>query len=309
MIFEVNQQQYRQVFREDPNPFISIPFIILNSRKADKLVFLINKKDKGSIGLIGGIKGKSLLSPFSAPFGGFHYRSEKILYSEVEEFIQDLRIYSGEHEIQKIEIILPPVIYGQTINAKVVNALIRNGFSLQTPDIANYGYLNSFKDQFSDRKSGKSFRQALKHGLIFHEAKEWNEKAIAYDIILKNRIWMCRPMSMNLKEILQVSELWPVDFFKVTTSEGEGLAAAIIYRSHPGIAHVSWWGDNERGRSLRAMDFITNNLWKYYKNLGYQYLDLGTSTVNGIPNTGLLRFKESLDAFSSLRFKFIWESS
>jgi hypothetical protein len=42
----------------------------------------------------------------------------------------------------------------------------------------------------------------------------------------------------------------------------------------------------------------------YYKNLGFKYIDLGISSESGIPNEGLMRFKESHEAVSSLRFRF-----
>ena len=90
-------------------------------------------------------------------------------------------------------------------------------------------------------------------------------------------------------------------------NNGEPLAAAILYRGNPRIIQAVFWGDNNLGRPLRAMDFLAFNLWEFYKKLGYEYLDLGTSSVRGIPNEGLLRFKETHDCVSSLRYSFFWD--
>jgi lysylphosphatidylglycerol synthetase-like protein (DUF2156 family) len=114
---------------------------------------------------------------------------------------------------------------------------------------------------------------------------------------------------MTFQDIINTSELWPVDFFRVDDSKGEIVASAIFYRAHPIISYAVFWGDNEIGRPLRAMDFLSFNLWKYYKKLGYPYIDLGTSTESGIPNNGLLRFKETHECFSSLRYSFKWSNS
>jgi hypothetical protein len=49
------------------------------------------------------------------------------------------------------------------------------------------------------------------------------------------------------------------------------------------------------------MDFLVLQLWSHYKALGYRYIDLGISTESGVPNEGLLRFKETHECVSSLR--------
>ena len=79
-----------------------------------------------------------------------------------------------------------------------------------------------------------------------------------------------------------------------------------MYRCHPEIVYALFWGDNEAGRPLRAMDFQAMHLWMHYKKAGYRFLDLGISTESGIPNEGLLRFKESHNAETSIRYKFSW---
>lgn len=113
---------------------------------------------------------------------------------------------------------------------------------------------------------------------------------------------------MTFEDILNMGSLWPVDYFKVLSEDGALVASAIFYRSHPDICYAVFWGDNEEGRPLRAMDYLAFELWSYYKALGYKYIDLGISTENGNPNEGLLRFKESHESASSLRYRFVWEA-
>jgi hypothetical protein len=131
------------------------------------------------------------------------------------------------------------------------------------------------------------------------------EKMEIYDLICKNRAKYGRPIYMTFKDIIDMNRLWPVDFFKVNSGDGSIVASAIFYRNHPDIGYAVFWGDNEAGRQLRAMDYLAFNLWTYYKDLGYKYLDLGISTEAGSPNEGLLRFKESHESTSSLRYKFV----
>jgi hypothetical protein len=248
------------------------------------------------------------MSPFSAPFGGFHFRSQNLYYSEIFNFVNDLKFYSVENGIEKIELILPPDIYCHSFNAKIIHALICSNYAMLTPDITSIGNLKAFTGQFSDRKCVKCYRQAVQNGLLFLKAKDLKEKRIAYRLIQQNRVWLNRPMSLTFSDIIDISRLWPVDFFIVTNSKKDKLAAAIFYRGHQKIVQAAWWGDNEIGRPLRAMDFLCNNLWTHYKSLDFDFIDIGISTENGIPNEGLLRFKETLDATTELRYRFLWEA-
>jgi len=101
-----------------------------------------------------------------------------------------------------------------------------------------------------------------------------------------------------------------VDFFGVFSDEQELIAGAVFYRFSNDIAYALFWGDNEIGRPLRAMDYLSFQLWSWYKEKGYAYIDLGISTEKeGLPNEGLLRFKESHEAITGIKNTLIWKKS
>ena len=157
-------------------------------------------------------------------------------------------------------------------------------------------------------ESGLSERFKLEKGIVpgvfmFRTCLLYTS-GIIYDLICENRSKFGRPIYMTLDNILSTGEIWPVEFFKVESGKNI-VASAIFYRNHNEICYAVYWGDNDEGRPLRAMDFLLLNLFVYYKEAGFRYMDLGISTENGIPNEGLLRFKESHEAISSLRYRFI----
>ncbi len=308
MLIEVDSKTYGRYFPTNPHPFISEPFIELNKGKTQKIVRLVENGDRPELGLIAGLNNGTLQSPFSAPFGGFHFRKEIVYISEVDNYIASLKEYIISQGIQGIEITLPPDIYHATFNAKTVNSLIRNGFQQALPEITNWVNLHQFHGKFTQRNSREYYRQAIRNELSFSLASDQADKKEIYDLIYQNRAKFGRPIFMTLKDILDTGNLWPADFFKVTGDDGTILASAIFYRSHPDIVHAVFWGDNEIGRPLRAMDYLVFNLWSYYKELGFKHIDLGISTEDGIPNEGLLRFKESHEATSALRYTFIWQA-
>ena len=306
MLKESDSQSYRKIFLSDPNPFISENFFELNCRKVEKIVRLVNADEKPAIGLIAGIKNGFILSPFSAPFGGFHFRNEKTYISEIDNFLSSLKDYIVSESLKGIEIILPPDIYSQTFNAKAINSFARNGFRSDIPEITGWVNLESFNNVFTQSNSREYYRQALRNGLVFEHATDESDRREIYNLIRENRAKFGRPLFMSYDDIVATGSLWPVDYFKVMTTDKSIVASAILYQNHPEIVYAVFWGDNETGRPLRAMDFLAFNLWSYYKNLGYKYIDLGISTETGNPNEGLLRFKESHESVSSVRYKFRW---
>lgn len=304
MLIEVDSKRYRKLFPSDPHPFVSESFIEINKFKTDRIVHLIDDTDNPEIGLIAGVRDGVLISPFSAPFGGFHFRKEIMYISEIDHFIDSLKRVVSSALYKGIELILPPDLYHPTFNAKTISSLFRNDFKLLSTDITNWVELRNFPGSFRQKNSREYYRQAIRNELTFDSLSTTGEKEEAYNLISENRAKFGRPIFMSFNDIMEVSKLWPVDFFKVRTKDGIMVASAIFYRNHPEICYAVFWGDNETGRPLRAMDFLSCNLWTYYKALGYKYTDLGISTEKGIPNEGLLRFKESHDSVSSLRYKF-----
>ena len=306
MLVEASPKAYHILFQQNPHPYLSQSFIKLNEIKADRIVWLIEAETKSSMGLIAGIKNDTLLSPFSAPFGGFHFRKDNQYVGEIETFIKKLLNYIDYNNIKQIEITLPPDIYHQSFNSKVINIMLRLGFEINIPDITNYINLIKFSGTFSNRGARKYYKQGIRNDLKFTVLQNEQEQKKGFEIIQQNREKFSRPMYMNFNDMVAISKLWPVDFFGVYDKLNNLISSGIFYRGHERIIQGIFWGDCDSGRPLRAIDFMSLNIWNFYKNLNYEAIDLGISTENGIPNEGLLRFKESHDCSSSLRYSLSW---
>jgi hypothetical protein len=309
MLIEVDSKTYKHFFPSDPHPFISEAFIELNKEKTERVIRLVETGNKKEIGLIAGVKKGVILSPFSSPFGGFHFRNEIIYISEIESFLAVLKEYIKFQGLTGIEITLPPDIYHPTFNAKTIISLIRSGFRSNIPELTGWVDLEHYDGRFTQKNSREYYHQSVRNGLLFNKAIDTDSKLEIYNLISENRARFGRPIYMTFEDIMRTGNLWETDFFKVNTAEGKLAASAILYRNHRKICYAVFWGDNETGRPQRAMDFLAFNLWAYYKNLGFKYLDLGISTEAGIPNEGLLRFKESHESTSSLRYTFVWQNN
>ena len=248
MLIEVNAKTYKQYFSVNPHPYVSETFIELNKRKVDRVVRLIDDRNNVAIGLVAGIKDGVLKSPFSAPFGGFHFRHNRLYVSVIEHFMSLLKSYVVSLGLKKVEITLPPDIYHHSFNTKMIITLLRSDFSMAPLEITNWVNLRQFTGVFSDNNARTFFNQAVRHELSFHSISEGADKQAAFELVCQNRERAGRPIFMTFDDLMNTSELWPVDYFRVNDNEGNMVASAILYRSHATITQLVFCGDNEYGR-------------------------------------------------------------
>lgn len=306
MLVEVSKNEYRKYLTVDPHLFVKESFIDLVENKCDKVVRLI-KKDDPSIGIILGIKDNIAKSPFSAPFGGFHYSHEHLFYHVIADFISDLKEYVVIEGLQQLCITLPPNLYQVNMNAKFVNAFIRLGFKDCIPEITHWVNLKKFNGTWVKSTVDQNCRKAVKHGLTWSLVNDRQSQEDAFGVIYRNRKVQGRKIHMTFEEILEVEHIMPVDFFLVNDNEGIGIAAGVFYRGMEKIVTGIFLGDNLEKRNLGAMSFMYKNCFLHYKTMGFDYLDLGISSLSGEPNVGLIRFKELHNCIGSLRYSFTWE--
>lgn len=305
MLVEVSKEEYRQRFTTNPHMFISEEFIGMVENKCDRVVRLM-KEDDSSMGLIAGITDGILESPFSAPFGGFHYSHEYQFYYTISNFLADLKEYIRKEKLNGFSITLPPDLYQSNMNAKLVNALLRIGFNLVTPDINNWIDLKNFDGTWPKYVVEQNCRKAVKHGLVWSVEDERESLEEGYRVILKNREEQNREIHMTLDGLLDMRSIIPVDFFMVKDNVDKAIATGVFYRGHEKIVQGIFMGDDMEKRNLGAMNLMYKHCFYHYKEMGFDYIDLGTSSLKGEPNVGLIRFKELHNCITSLRYTFTW---
>lgn len=306
MLVEVSKEEYRRRFTTDPHPFVTEQFIALVGKKCDRVVRLMKEEDT-SMGIILGIKGDVAKSPFSAPFGGFHYSHEYLFHHVVADFLADLKGYVEREGLRQLCITLPPCLYQTNMNAKMVNALVMLGFNMGIPDITHWADLKNFDGTWAKYVVEQNCRKAVKHGLTWSMVTDRQSQEEAYKVIYRNRKAQEREIYMTLDDLLEVDRIMPVDFSLVRDSEGNGIAASVFYRGMEKIVTGVFMGDDLEKRNLGTMNFLYKNCFLHYKGMGFECIDLGTSSLDGEPNVGLIRFKELHNCIGSLRYTFTYE--
>lgn len=305
MLVEVSKEDYRKRFTNDPHMFVSEGFINKVGNKCERVIRLM-KEDDFSMGLIAGIKDGVLMSPFSAPFGGFHYSHEHQFYYTITNFLTDLKEYIRKEGLKGFSITLPPDLYQSNMNAKLVNAFIKLGYHMVTPDINNWVDLKKFNGTWPKYVVEQNCRKALKHGLSWSVATDRESMEEGYNVILRNREEQGRKIHVSLENLLDMNSIVPVDFFLVRDNEGIAVGASVFYRGHEKIVQGIFMGDDVEKRKFGTMNLAYKYCFHHYKEMGFDYIDLGTSSFEGEPNIGLIRFKELHNCTTSLRYTFNW---
>lgn len=299
----VTPEAYRQFFPHPRHVFNSVDFIELNKDKCDSVQYLCFSENKARIGLVIGERDGSFRSPFSAPFGGFDANQPDRIeyYEEAVGLLKEHLTSQGK----PLKIVLPPTVYG-SYTAKMFNALTRGGAKLLFSEL-NYAYeLDRFGEyeSYLDRSARKNFHNARQYPFEFQELERTTENiSRAYAVIRDNRESKGYSLQMSLESVLQTAEVVSAEFFLMSL-DGADVAAAMVYPVAEGIDQVIYWGDAPGYEDCRAMNYFTFKVFEHYSRKGLKVLDIGPSSVEGVPNYGLCSFKENIGCTISLRHVF-----
>ncbi len=295
-IERVSADEYRLAVQSNLcHVFNSVAFCQLNAHKCTELHYLLFRNDKTRLALALGQTDDTLLSPFSAPFGGFELIRKNVSLATMHQAVQLLVDYAKGLEISKIQIVVPPSFYNLRGTSKTINALLANGFAVEDASINHAIHLPSQKSNSLKNSS-----------LHFRRCKTLSDKKIAYDIIARNRKSKNYVLRMSWQQVEETISVVEADFFVVTTATGEALASAMVFRVQPKrIAQVVYWGNLPDTDHLRPMPFLARQVFDYYAQKGFEYVDVGPSGCMHEPNFSLSDFKDGIGCFTDNRFTFL----
>ena len=301
-ILEVTSLNYSEYFNKPTHVFNSAPFIEINSSKCARVFYLLFKDTKVRLGIVFGLRDQLLVSPFSAPFGGFESSSEAIKLQQIDAALASLITWASVKEVLGIRIVQPPLFYQPNFNAKLINCYFRAGFDVTSFDL-NYHFSTAKMDEnylntiwYNARKN---YNRAVKSDLTFEKIANKNGKQ-AYDVIAQNRSERGFPLRLTWEQIAETISVVKADFF-VVKKDQNAIAAAMIFYVSTTIVQVVYWGDLPQFLEFKTMNFLSFNVFSYYKQQGISIIDIGPSTDKSIPNFGLCEFKESIGCDLSIK--------
>lgn len=293
-LISVSAAEYAGIFTKPLTVFGSYGFLGLNSRKMEQVKYLVgtDMKNRPVMGIVSGLRDGIWLSPFSAPMAALDWDHEPSVGTLID-FFSLLKSYLAPIPLR---VTLPPSFISPSALTKT--ACVIANLSAETSVALNYHYPLAQFPEFEKHlkpKARNHCHQAQKHDFEFRQVTVPR----AYDVIRKNRESKRYYLAMSCQDVTATAGVVPIDAF-VLSSGGVDVAAAIVYRIAPGVAHLVYWGDIPGYESMRPMNILPYYVFKYYHGAGYSIVNIGTSSINGMPNRGLCDYKESLGCIPSL---------
>lgn len=292
-------KEYYSSFPESLTVFGSQAFVSLNAGRASALAFAIGYDDKDAprLGIVLGMKDGEWHCPFSAPFGEIAYRKPQSL-EHIYDFLVELvrRLAPAP-----LNLTLPPEIYDRTMGAKIAG-VVANLAPQRLRMEYNYHYpleqLPDFRSHL-DAAFRNHFNHALGEGF---ELEKTDDLTRVYNIIKANRDHRGYPLAMTLEQVRATIEIVAADLFVLRHPRGDA-AAALIYHTAPGIRQVIYWGDFPGYDKARPMNILPYLILRHYADNqpDVHTLDIGPASTDGIPNTGLCRYKEAFGCRCGLK--------
>jgi hypothetical protein len=310
----ITQKEYSDFFKGNYlSVFESVPFIETNKSRADEILYLVYKDSKLRFGAIGGVCGKELRLPFSAPYSNLSIVSENRI-ELYHQAIKELVGYVKELGLESILFTLPPMFYSRSHITKLSHALNLNTFKMKIHDLNHHFDLTGFSEDSYisslDTKSRQKLKAGIANGLVFEETKDIDT---AYEVIKINRVEKGYPLKMTLAQLKETMAQLSGYLFLVKDLEGKPVASAIVYNTSKDNCQIIYWGNVTSTDHLKPMNFLAFKVFSFFSSKKKKYIDIGPSSDQSVPNFGLCDFKESIGCQITDKFTYskdlTWQES
>jgi hypothetical protein len=247
----------------------------------------------------------SLTSPFRGSFGGIHLGGESKTNSA--ELVKRLNAYLSLNDTRYATITLHPSHLNsmQFVNEQFY---LQNSWKILYENINHHVDMRTWSEEFMSKGNRKKLRQCHGSGLMFSEATplEWKD---AYEVVKKNRESLGSRVSMSEIELFALLTNYPDTYkcFVLKDYLNQVAAAAFLVETSCENIYVYLWADVPEYRNISPIVFLMTQLVSTFKEK-YNFLDLGTSAINGEVLEGLSRFKHNLGASPSHKLQVAWQS-
>jgi hypothetical protein len=286
-------------------------FSLHSTSSQDIFAQLVRQSDKRVFATIAFYKTAEnfYVSPLRGTFGGFSL-SNDLSFEEVESFVLDVFEYLYALGPAAIKIKLAPSGHNEETFSVLVNILLNAGFEISAHDL-NY-HLSVDERPYLERISYGSKKKILKAGREGFEASEVDADEFdqIYQVIKENRRKLGVNVSMSQSQIGNMIKVFPnkLNFFavrKMIDGLNEMVAAAVCIALSDEVLYVLYWGDSEGMQKYSPISLLAKHIYEHAQSQSFAKLDVGTSTLLGKANYGLVKFKRNLGFRETVKLEFI----
>lgn len=248
--------------------------------------------------------GKKAVSQYMAPFGSLSI-SNSIDFEKLSAFTTYFTDHLKNVGIEAIIIKHYPGFYHPKTSEAVISSLGLNGFTVSKVDINHY--IKVSETPFSLLIHPMELRilnKCTNAGIIFKEYPN-TEAELVFRYIESFRKAKGIPVNIKFETLKKLTHKFPDKYkFYTASINKEIIAATICVMVNQSVLYNFLPAHNENYNNYSPMIFLMDNIYAYASLNNYSFIDLGISSVDGIAQSGLIKFKERLGgkAVSKLTF-------
>lgn len=250
-------------------------------------------KDNNIISLFPAVDFNGILSSHKgASYGGFVFK-ENITLKETYEIVDALLNYAIKSRFKGIEITFPPMIYYTRPNNYFEFVLMTKGFKFRKRELSSYIPVLEEPFDIFKQEARTAVRKAIKSGVSIVLSEDLKEfyKILEKNLSMRHNV---KP-THTMEELLKLKKLFPDKIWlNAAFYKEKMIAGTLIFEVNPRVGLAFYISHDEEYKHLRPVNLLFYETLKLFYLKGIKYLDLGTFTLNMVPNMGLGRFKESL---------------
>lgn len=253
---------------------------------------------------------KWLVSHPGASYGGI-ITKKIVAFDEAEEILRLLIDFVRNLGFQGMELTPPPMCY-QKIPSDVWNfVMIMLGYQYRKRDYTQIVPL-WFDDPtlFYDNKTLGGLRYAEKQGVKVKEVELTEEHwDIFYPMLIENRKKHGVIPAHSRADLSALTRLVPemMKLYFVYDRSGNVVAGSLIFEVSDQVTLTFYITHDRTKQDLKAVLPLNHFSILKARERGAKWLDFGISTVVGVPNYGLIRFKENFGAVGCWRDVYYYE--
>lgn len=250
---------------------------------------------------------KCLHSHPGASYGGLVWR-QNLSIQDAFRITEALLKYGRTVKLRTIRMTLPPVIYHEQINNYAEFALFSNGFRCDGRELSSMVPLDGEGPIFDGFKpeARTAARRAMKTGVTVQITHNFE----AFYPILQKNLGMRHQVTPahTLEELKKLHRLFPRRIMQFESSVGSRIVAGVtLFVCNNKVILAFYISHDTDYQHYRPVNLLFYEIMKWGRAKGYRFLDFGLFTVNGNPNWGLAKFKESFGARGVFRDKLVYE--
>lgn len=274
-------------------------------KKKAKPNHLIFKKDGKIICLLpGGILDNQFISPFCASFNGFVY-GKKLKLNDALETVDIFLKYCRQKGIKRITITQPPIIYYKIPNQYIEFALLKNGFCFSNYEVSNFIEVKEDISKDVKKEALKAKRKAERYSVIVKENEDYEA---FYPILVKNREKYNLKPTHTLKDLKVLKSILKerLKLFLIYLKR-DLIGGGLMFLLNEQTLYAFYWAHKAEFENVRPINKLVFDINDWAFKNGYKYFDFGPSTIDTVPQIGIVRFKETFGAGGVLRVKLVKE--